>query len=292
MLRKVKLGGVWKFAPVARLPGAGARGELYDWSKIVVDGVAVVAPVDAAYHLVFQENGQKRRPGVGSNSRDAKAALLTQTQVLKLRRQGVAADDAPQISERYAERQLQSQGSRVDALVEAWVASPPLKLRDKSVAKYRNALRSFVTYLHAKTRKRYLEELGREDVLGFMGWMVLECGLDRSTAVDKGVIVLAVMKDAGAQIAMAKGDWARTTAREIAVYRPEVLKPLFAAATPRTEVLFRTFLLTGMREQEVGYLAWTDFDAKRSTLRVTKRRRSASTQRRMRSGPSRYRVSW
>jgi hypothetical protein len=60
---------------------------------------------------------------------------------------------------------------------------------------------------------------------------------------------------------MKKGDWPKVTKRQREVYKPEVLKKLFAAADEDEYVLFQTFLLSGMREAEVSHLWWVpDFD--------------------------------
>jgi integrase len=59
------------------------------------------------------------------------------------------------------------------------------------------------------------------------------------------------------------------TEREPEVYDQDELQQFFKACTPAQSTLFKTFLLTGFREDEVMYLYWSDLDFDRGTLRVT-----------------------
>jgi hypothetical protein len=86
----------------------------------------------------LRENGRRVRRAVGASEKEARAALLTQTSVIGLRAQGIEVEDAPQIKPR-----PKLLGRTIAAVVSGYVLSPPLKLRAKSVSKYRNALESF-----------------------------------------------------------------------------------------------------------------------------------------------------
>jgi integrase len=200
-------------------------------------------------------------PAVGDHPREAKQALASQNSVLDLRGEGMAVEDAPQIQ---AYRPVS--GPRLADTIAAYIAHPPAKLQSKkSRAKYFNALRSFQTW----TRKTHVTQLDRSDVLGFMSHMIDGERLDPSTAVDKAVIVHSVMNEAGADIRMKRGDWPKAVAKEREVYEPHILKALFAAASQEEADIFRTYLLSGFREQEVSYMAWTDFNPRKNTLRVS-----------------------
>lgn len=52
-------------------------------------------------------------------------------------------------------------------------------------------------------------------------------------------------------------------------YSEEDLEHFFSACDPFERAMFSTFLLTGMREQEVMYLYWTDLNLRLRTVRVT-----------------------
>jgi Phage integrase, N-terminal SAM-like domain len=99
---------------------------------------------------------------------------------------------------------LREAGMQVD------VAHPHLKRRKRSIAKYRNALNSFAKW----TRNTHVSQISRDDLKNFMSHVVNVEGLDHSTAVDKAIIVQAVMSERGAEIKMKRYDWPRVTAQQ------------------------------------------------------------------------------
>ena len=236
-------------------------GERLDWTRVLVRGVPVVA-TSGTFYLDYRENGKRVRRAIGDHPRDAKAALASQQSVLNLRDAGMQVNDAPQIQ---AYRPVV--GPRISDVISDFLAHPPLKLRKKSRLKYANALRSFGKC----TTKTHLSQLTRDDISRFMSHLVTSEALDHSTAIDKAIIVNSVMNDRGAEIKMRKGDWPKVTERQPDVYEPATLQKLFSVASRDEFVLFQTFLLTGFRDQEVGFLSWEDFNAKKSTLRVSKK---------------------
>jgi integrase/recombinase XerD len=253
--RKVKIDGKWELLPVAKKNGQ------YDWANLLHRGVPITT-MPGTFYLDWRENGNRIRRAVGDHAREAKIALATQKQVVNLREEGMEVDDAPQI------RPLSDGiGAKIADVILDFRKHPPLTLRKKSYAKYRNALISFGRW----TNKTHLNQLERDDLKRFMSHLVDKEKLDPSTAVDKATIVLTVMKDRGASIVMKKGDWPRVTEKQRGVYEHETLEKLFEAADPHERALFQTFLLSGFRDQEVGFLAWDDFNAKKSTLRVSKK---------------------
>jgi integrase/recombinase XerD len=261
LLRKVKIDDKWKMLPVVRNKISGGE-QRFDLTRVMHAGVPVVVTA-GTFYLEYRENGRKRR-AIGDHPTEVKAALATQASVLGLRALGVAADDAPQLRPRSTVR---PEGKTVRAVVDAFVTDPPSEYRHKSYLKYRNALESFAAW---STRK-YCVEVERDDIKAFVSAQVRQQGLDVSTAKDKAVAVAKILRDQGAPIVMRKGDWPKVTRRQREIYRPEILKKLFAAADEEEYVLFQTFLLTGMREQEVSYLYWTDFEANEGTLSVSKK---------------------
>jgi integrase/recombinase XerD len=260
LLRKVKMDGKWMMLPVCRFPAGG-----YDLTRVMLRGAPVVV-VSGTFYLEYYE-GRKKRRAIGEDPRVVKAALATQTSVLGLRAMGVAADDAPQLRPR---SNAKPEGKTLRAVIDSFVKSPPLEYRHRSYLKYRNALESFLAWSRS-TGKDYVVEIDRDDIKAFLSDQVRRDGLEISTAKDKATIVVSLLRGWGASIAMRKGDWPKVTWKQPEIYRPEILKKLFAAADVEEYVLFQTFLLSGMREQEVSNLHWTDFHADASELRVTKK---------------------
>lgn len=262
LLRKVSIEGQWKMLPVVRNKITSGE-QRYDMTRVMLAGSPIVVTA-GTFYLEYREEGRRVRRAIGDHPTEVKAALSTQASVLGLRSQGVTVADAPQLRPRTAELPT---GKTIRTVVDAFVRSPPLEYRRKTYLKYRNALETFAAW----SRKRYCVEIDRDEIKAFLFDQVNKVGLDVSTAVDKAVIVCKVLRDQGAPIDMRRGDWPKVTERQPEIYRPEVLKALFAAAEREEFILFQTFLLSGMREAEVSHLHWTDFDPVRSTLRVAKK---------------------
>ena len=260
LLRKVKIENSWKRLPVKRI------GDRYDFTAVLNGGVQTVVTA-GTFYLEWREAGERKRRAVGTHPREAKAAIADQARVVALRESGMEIPDAPQIQAR-----RQHAGPSIADVIARFNEIAPMKYAAKSRAKYLNALRDFQRWCNAR-QKTHVEQIGRHEVIDFMGHVVAKDGLDNSTALDKGRVVHAVFNQQGADIRMKRGDWPRVTETEVEVYEPAVLEKLFAAATVAEYVLFQTFMLTGFREQEIGFLSWDDFKPARRTLSVTEKRK-------------------
>lgn len=258
VLRKVKVEGKWKTLPVTK------SGKTYSWNNVDFRGESLFVST-GTYYLEYYENGKKRRRAVGPDHAPVLRAVETQHQVNQLRGKGVEVDDAPELYD-----VSKPQGRSVAEAIQAFKDEPPVHLRTRSIGKYKYELESFKAWL-LKQGKTHLSQLDREDIRRFMTYLVRDEKLEMKTAVNRAVVVLKQMRDAGASIVMAKGDWPRTTEVQPDTYTPEELKPFFAACRPSEFVLFQTFLLTGFREQEIGFLSWSDLDMRHRTMSVTKK---------------------
>lgn len=266
LLRKVKIEGKWKMLPVASNKITGSE-QRYDLTRVLLAGVPTVVTA-GTFYLEYRDGGQRTRRSIGDHPTEVKAALATQASVIDLRSRGVVVEDAPQLRPRNTSL---PQGKSLRSLLEDFVESPALEHRRRTFVKYSNALASFVAWCLKNRKKTHVIEIEREDIKAFMSAVVNEQKLGVSTARDKATIVMKILREHGAPIVMKKGDRPKVTKKQRAIYRPEVLKKLFAAADPEEYCLFQTFLLTGMREQEVSHLHWTDFEPNENALSVTKK---------------------
>jgi integrase len=66
-----------------------------------------------------------------------------------------------------------------------------------------------------------------------------------------------------------KHDWPRFVEEEPEIYEQEDLGTLLAACTCEEKLWFEFFLMTGMREQEVQHVYWTDLNFAHATVRVS-----------------------
>jgi len=258
VLRKVKADEQWQLLPVAK------TGERFDWNYVMLRGERLPAGA-GAFYLEYREGGRKVRRLVGATPREVQAAMTSQAQVLELRDRGVEVEDAPEIHTRRP-----VEGKSIAEVVRSFEAHPPAKLRPKSIAKYNFDLEQFEAWAR-RQGITHLCQLNRETICSFLSYLVREEDLAMKSAVNKSVIVLKLVRDAGATIVMKKGDWPRVTSMRPEIYTPQQLAPLFAG-TNRTEfALYQTFLMTGFRDQEIGYAARSDFNAADGLMSVTKK---------------------
>lgn len=259
VVRKMNVGGKWRFLPVSKINGK------LDWTKVVYQGKPIPS-TSGTFYLDYSEGGKRKRRAVGDHPTQVKAALNAQTKVLELRKIGVEVEDAPEIQ---LYRPTLS-GPRIADIVAEFVDRPDTRLSHKSQLKYRNALVCFGEYI-AKTSKTHAVQLDHADIIGYMQAM-REQGLNGSTQKDKGIIVHAAMNARGATIQMPKRSWPRFTRRRRKIYRnDDALQQLYRTCTTKEYVTLQTFQNTGFREQEVEHLEWTDFDPKNGTLAVTQK---------------------
>jgi integrase/recombinase XerD len=263
IVRKVKLDGKWVFAALAVKNGRPNP------SRIIYKGNTLSSP-PGTFYLDFHEplaggGSIRRRTAIGDDPAAIGRALTTQQHVLELRRRGVDADDAPEIT-----GNRRAAGDTLITIARNFSEAPPARLARKSAAKYSSVLREFAAWasrsgathpslVNARTLEKWMKKLRDQD------------GLDARTVVDKVIIVTVELRKHGAVIDLKSQDLPKVTERQREIYEPELLKPLFAAAGPREYALYMTFLLSGMREQEVAFLFWDDVDVKRSTLRVRRK---------------------
>jgi integrase len=173
--------------------------------------------------------------------------------------------DAPEIHTR-----RDVHGKTIAEVVKQFTSHPPAKLRPRSVTKYSFDLEQFEAWAR-RQGITHLCELTREHLCAYLSHLVRNEDLAMKSAVNKTVIALKLLRDAGAVITMKKGDWPRVTQQRPDIYTPAELQPLFAAMNRTEFALFQAFLMTGFRDQEIGFVTRADFNARDGTLSVTKK---------------------
>ena len=68
---------------------------------------------------------------------------------------------------------------------------------------------------------------------------------------------------------MGKNDWPRFVEEEPEIYEKDELDKLLKACDQTERLWFEFFLMTGMREQEVMHLYWSDVNLVAGTVRVS-----------------------
>jgi integrase len=80
---------------------------------------------------------------------------------------------------------------------------------------------------------------------------------------------MSFLKAQGIRGLVGKNDWPRYVEEEPEVYEKEELEMLFAACNTEERLWFEFFLMTGMREQEVMHVYWSDIKFQHSMVRVS-----------------------
>jgi integrase/recombinase XerD len=115
--------------------------------------------------------------------------------------------------------------------------------------------------------KRFLDEITRRDLLDFRGFLYAR-GLGDRTVFNSFQSVLSILRALGVTGLTLKTDMPRYTERAVRAYSDVELQKLFAACKADEELLFRTFLYSGCREQEVQFLSYADVDCHTRTIAI------------------------
>jgi len=234
----------WQFVPVVRKNGKP------DPRLVLIHGDPTSSK-GGHFYLAWREDGKLKRRAVGSAPREALNAWHLKAGIL-------AGDVEPEPEPETAESKT------IDAAVSEY-------LRDVKATKSPATHRSYkhdLAWFRQHCTKHLVSRLDRSDVMALFA-AGRDAGLNQKTTNKHVVVMLTAMRSAGADIKLRKGDWPKTTEKQIAVYTPEELKRFFRACTEDERVLFQTFLLTGFRSEEIATLSWSDIHYATGKISVT-----------------------
>lgn len=140
----------------------------------------------------------------------------------------------------------------------------PPQREQKTYDEYRLVLHKF----RDTCGKRYLQEINRDDGLGFMRHLY-SMGNEARTVFNRMGIVQQLLKLHGITGLLKPRDKPKFVSNVREMYQPEELAALLKACSSDERVLYMFFLLTGERDKEVRYTTWSDIDFRRKCVRVT-----------------------
>ena len=209
---------------------------------------------EGSYYLEWREKGRRVRLSVGKDAQDAAARRQRKEAELRALNNGVSILPEP------------GDGHRsVAAAVANFLEETELTKKPKTLAAYTTAL----NYFSESCRKLYLHEIERYDLLKFAGFLRDEKKQSPRSVYNKFETVMGFLKANGIRGLVGKNDWPRYTEEEPEMYEQEDLDKLFKACIEEERLWFEFFLMTGMREQEVMYVYWSDVNFAASTVRVS-----------------------
>jgi integrase/recombinase XerD len=237
-----------RYCPVVLSPNGRVKPDL-----VLLNGKPEKHP-EGAYYLEWREQGKRVRLSVGKDAQDAAARRQRKEAELNALNNGVSV--LPESGD----------GHRtVAAAVAQFLEETELTKKPKTLAAYSKAL----NYFTESCRKLYLYEIERHDLLKFSGFLRDEKKQSPRSVYNKFEIVMTFLKANAIRGLVGKNDWPRYTEEEPEMYEPEELDKLFKACDAEERLWFEFFLMTGMREQEVMYIYWSDVNFAASTVRVS-----------------------
>jgi integrase/recombinase XerD len=210
---------------------------------------------EGAYYVEWRENGRRIRLSVGKDGQEAAARRQRKEAELHAINNGVSV--IPENGQ---------DGHRsIAAAVAQFLEETELTKKPKTLAAYRTAL----NYFTESCPKLSLEDIARKDLLKFCAFLREEKEQAPRSVYNKFENVMTFLKAQGIRGLVGKNDWPRYTEEEPEIYEEEELEKLFKASDAEERLWFEFFLMTGMREQEVMHVYWSDINFSAATVRVS-----------------------
>ena len=237
-----------RYCPVVLSPNGRVKPDL-----VLVDGKPEKHP-EGAYYLEWREKGKRIRLSVGKDAQDAAARRQRKEAELHALNNGV-----PVVPENGNAQ------CSVAMAVAQFLEETELTKKPKTLAAYTTAL----NYFTASCRKLYLHEIDRYDLLKFAAFLRDEKKQSPRSVYNKFETVMTFLKANGIRGLVGKNDWPRYTEEEPEIYEQAELDKLFKACDEEERLWYEFFLMTGMREQEVMHVYWSDLNFAAATVRVS-----------------------
>ena len=212
---------------------------------------------EGAYYLEWRENGRRVRLSVGKDATDASAKRQRKVSELDAVHNGVTV--VPETGNGHRS---------LSAAVAAFLDETKLTKKPKTLAAYTTAM----SYFTESCPKLYLQDIERRDMLKFIAFLREEKNQSPRSVYNKFENVMTFLKAKGIRGLVGKNDWPRFVEEEPEVYEKEELEKLFKACSAEERLWFEFFLMTGMREQEVMHVSWSDVNLTRHTVTVRYKR--------------------
>ena len=256
----VRIGKKWRYCK----PAVGKNGKIKpDW--VIVRGKEERHP-EGNFYLHRYDGDKEIWKRIGPNAQEAVNAADFESTYLAARAKGIPVKpiDTPVLS--------------IKAAAHGWLEDVKLSNRPETYELYEHTIRQFQEWnLNGGPHRINLIDLDRKDFLEYRKWLLDVEKNSARTAGNKLTRVSQWYRDSlklkpGEGLITTRDTRLGVTDREPEIYTAEELKKLFKACVtrwPAEQILFRTFLVTGFREDEIRFLTWADLDWKNHTIKVT-----------------------
>ena len=173
LIKKIKLDGSWRFAPVV----PEANGRLKD--KVRING-AIEVHSEGTYYIEWRDRGKRCRASV--TREDAVDQARRKAIELRAMREGLITSPEPEPEA--------SPKTTIGDAIDAYLRYVRMQRKARTHLTYRYTLD---TLLRKSYKKKFVEDASRDDVLDFMTYCY-EQGLGARTVYEKVVTVLQLFK--------------------------------------------------------------------------------------------------
>ena len=248
LTKRVLTSSGMRYCPVVVSPNGRIKPDL-----VIVSGQHEKHP-EGAYYLEWRENGRRVRLSVGKDAQDAAACQQRKQAELNAINNGVAV--VPENGNGH---------KSVATAVSEFIEETRLTKKPKTLHAYTTAL----SYFTESCPKLYLHDIERRDLLKFIAFLREKKNQSPRSVYNKFENVISFLKAQGIRDVVGKSDRPRFTEEEPEIYDQAELDKLFKACDAEERVWYGFFLMTGMREQEVMHIYWSDINLSAATVRVS-----------------------
>jgi len=242
IVKRIKIGERWKFVAIPRTPKGGP-----DWGAVP----------DGLYYIEWYLAGKRRREQAGKTASQALEAQRRKNHDLEGRQLRVKG---------FEHAGEETRAAPLHVAVARYLTQVETLKKPNTLRKYRCVLNRFLE--HFKERPN-IDAIANEDIDDFIVALMRKHHMSANTVIHNTIIIAQFFRRQG-RLNMTKEvqlpGAIRTLPRE---YTEEDLTLFLDACDNFEKALFSTFLLTGVREQEMVHLIWSDLNFKLRTLRVT-----------------------
>jgi integrase len=212
------------------------------------------------YLRYTDETGQRHDESVGSDFAHALAEIRTRE--ARREYEEKTGDKLPLPEKKTEERpEPEVRGrTKLASQIETWLGKYQ---RANTLNNFRRNILQFQT----SCGRKFLEEITRDDLFKFARALEAK-GHAPQTVHTAFCTAMTFLKQSGIHLGIATKDWPSFDPRDVETYTSEELDALFLAATAEESALFKSFLFTGMRNQELAHVTYADIDFKHSIWSV------------------------
>jgi integrase/recombinase XerD len=235
-----RVNGRWQFVPVVKKDGKPNP------KLVLIGGEPASYKGGGDFYLDWREGGRRgkrKRSPVGDSPR---AALDAWHQATGEANGSIEPEpDLPTDGS--------AEGVSVDVAIAQYLKTVKATKGGATYSAYSTDLRWARRYL----TRNLVSRIDRNDLIDLFA-AGRKAGLNQKTINKRVTVTLQMVRNAGHDIKLRKGDWPKTADKQIEIYLPDELKRFFAACSEDEKVLFQIFLCTGFRAEEVATLTWPD----------------------------------